>query len=320
MRMEWRNLQTFKTVADVGGITRAAQQLGYAQSSVTAQIQALEEELGTPLFDRLGKKIALTEAGKRLYAYAVQLLSLHGEAVAAVRSYQEPAGTLIIGTPESLAAFRLPPVVQEYKRRFPQVKLVLKPGHCWEMRRLVRSGELDVAFLMEQRTDENDADLVIEPLVTEEMGLVAPPDHPLAQLPEVRAEHLEGETFLLTETGCSYRTLFEHYLRSHGIHLEEGAEFWSIEAIKNCVYAGLGIAYLPMIAVHKEIADSKLVRLAWDDRPHRVTTLLAYNRRKWVSPALEEWIRLVRKHAESWRERERGGSRCSEPFGTPVDA
>ncbi|WP_124727143.1 LysR family transcriptional regulator [Staphylospora marina] len=298
--MEWRHLHTFKTVVDAGGMTRAAKQLGYAQSSVTAQIQALEEELGLPLFDRLGKKIVLTEAGNRLYEYAVKLLSLHGEALEAVRSGREPAGTLVIGSPESLAAFRLPPIIREYRRRFPRVKLVLEPGSCQEMRRLVKSGELDVAFIMETDMEDEDPELVVEPLVTEEMALIAPHGHPLADLPEVKAEHLAGESFLHTETGCSYRALFERYLLTQGIRSEEGAEFWSIEAIKNCVHAGLGLACLPLIAVRKEIEEGKLLRLNWDDRSCRVTTFLVHNRKKWVSPALEEWIGIVRENADRW--------------------
>jgi DNA-binding transcriptional LysR family regulator len=194
IQMELRQLATFKTVAEVRGITRAAEQLGYAQSSVTAQIQALEEELGTPLFDRLGKRIVLTQAGQRLLEYARRLLAMHDEAVQAVRSHSVPAGTLTIGSPESLAAFRLPAVIQEYKKRFPQVTVILKPGSCWEMRALIRQGELDVAFLMDTETDE-ESDLQVEPLITEEMALVASTGHPLANLAEVKPEHLAGETF-----------------------------------------------------------------------------------------------------------------------------
>jgi DNA-binding transcriptional LysR family regulator len=90
-------------------------------------------------------------------------------------------------------------------------------------------------------------------------------------------------------------------LRLHGITNNRGAEFWSIEATKNCEFAGLGIAYLPMITVKKELDEGKLARLRWDDRPYRVTTKLVYHRKKWLSPALEEWICLVHEHAARWR-------------------
>ncbi|MBA4495730.1 LysR family transcriptional regulator [Paenactinomyces guangxiensis] len=301
--MELKNLLTFKVVAELKGITRAAEHLGYAQSSVTAQIQALEEELGAPLFDRLGKKIALTVAGERLLPYAVRMLETHEEAKEAVRSQSIPGGTLMIGTPESLASFRLPAIIQEYKQTFPQVKIILKPGYCWEMRQLVRKGELDMAFLMEPDVSE-ESDIHLESLITERMGIIAPADHPLTRLERVEAEHFKQETLLFTEMGCSYRTIFEQYLRTNGIQADSAIEFSSIESIKNCTYAGVGIAYLPLITVRKEIAEGKLAMLNWDDRPYRVTTKLAYHRRKWISPALNEWIGFVRKHAEKWRKKQ----------------
>ncbi|MFC7440903.1 LysR family transcriptional regulator [Laceyella putida] len=297
--MEMRQLKTFVAVAERGGFTRAAAELGYAQSSVTAQIQALEEELDTPLFDRLGKKIALTEAGKRLLTYAVELLRLHDEAIHHVRSHSEPCGTLTIGSPESIAAFRLTEVILEYKRRYPDVHLVIKPGLCSEMSQFVRLGEIDVAFTM-LKEPLVEQDIHLETLVREKMALVAASDHPLAQLDRVEPRDLIGQTFLHTETGCSYRGLFEHYLLKQGI-VARGEEFWSIEAIKNGVYAELGIALLPMIAVEKELLEGKLVRLNWDDEECRVWTQMIYHKNKWLSPALKAWIDLVQTWAQTWR-------------------
>ncbi|SFJ32874.1 LysR family transcriptional regulator [Thermoflavimicrobium dichotomicum] len=298
--MELRQLHTFKVVAELGGFTRAAEKLGYAQSSVTAQIQALEEELGAPLFDRLGKKIVLTEAGKRLLPYAIALLQTHDEAKKAVQGGQEPSGMLVIGAPESLASFRLPEVIQKYKRLFPQVKIILKPGVCWEMRNMLRRGELDVAFLLEP--EMKDEDLKIEPLVVEKMALIVSADHPLASLDHVEAEDLRGETFLHTEAGCSYRAIFEQYLRKHAIETDPDLEFWSIEAIKSCIYAGLGIGYLPLITCRKEVEEGRLAILNWEDPNPSVVTQLAYHKKKWLTPALREWIHLVREYAKEWRE------------------
>ncbi|AUS08482.1 LysR family transcriptional regulator [Laceyella sacchari] len=296
--MEMRQLKTFKAVAERGGFTRAAEELGYAQSSVTAQIQALEEELDTLLFDRLGKRIVLTEAGKRLLVYATELLRMHDEAIDRVRSYAEPRGKLTIGSPESIAAFRLTDVILTYKRKYPQVNLVVKPGLCLEMSHLVRSGEIDVAFTMLQKPLV-EPDMHLETLVWEKMALVAAPDHPLARLERVEASDLIDQSFLHTEAGCSYRSSFELALRKHGV-VPKGEEFWSIEAIKNGVYAGLGIALLPMITVREELLSGKLVRLNWDDQECRVCTQMIYHRDKWLSPALKAWIDLVRQRAQSW--------------------
>ncbi|RAL26608.1 LysR family transcriptional regulator [Thermoflavimicrobium daqui] len=297
--MELRQLYTFKVVAELKGFTKAAEKLGYAQSSVTAQIQALEEELKTPLFDRLGKRIALTEAGKRLLPYALTLLQTHDEAKKVVQAGHEPSGTLIIGAPETLASFRLPEVIQKYKQLYPQVRITLKPGVCWEMRNLLRRGELDVAFLLEPIVE--DGDLNIEALVTEQMGLIASTNHPLSTRSKVEIEDLIQETFLQTESGCSYRSIFEGYLCENGIKVDSDLEFWSIEAIKNCVYAGLGIAYLPLVTCMKEVMEGKLTLLNWGDTIEPVVTQLAYHKHKWMTPALKAWNKLVREYAVSWR-------------------
>jgi DNA-binding transcriptional LysR family regulator len=299
--MNLTHLRTFQKVVELGGVTRAAEQLGYAQSSITAQIQSLEQELGTFLFERQGKKLRLTSAGKTLLEYAEKILQLHDEAVFAIQNDAEPTGTLLIGSPESLAAFRLPAIIRQYKQKFPQMNLVVKPGLCWEMRQYVRKGELDVAFIIEIADNAQQSDdLVVIPLVKEEIVLVAPPDHPLAEETVVDPEHLRDETFLFTERGCSYRMIFEQELYKHGIKAE-GEEFWSIEAIKNCVSAGLGISYLPWIAVKKELDEGKLIRLNWT-RPSTLVTKMIYRKQKWISPALREWIKLTEQYAIQWRE------------------
>ncbi|MFC4766830.1 LysR family transcriptional regulator [Effusibacillus consociatus] len=297
--MELRHLNTFKVVAEMRGFTRAAELLGYAQSSVTAQIQALEEELGTPLFDRLGKKVVLTEAGRRLLPFAQEMLKLQASVKEVIHTDTTPSGTLTIGAIESLAAYRLPAILQEYKKLYPQVKIILKPSVCWEMRNQVRNGELDLAFVLDAEVEA--PDLVTEKLVRERMALIAPPDHPLAAKEWIEAKDLENETLLQTETGCSYRMQFEQYLQRYGVVHSGNLEFWNIEAIKNCVMCDIGISFLPMITVESELKDQKLALLQWDETAVQVATQMVYHKAKWMSPALTEFIRIVRKHAEGWR-------------------
>ncbi|MEK5417101.1 LysR family transcriptional regulator [Paenibacillus sp. FSL L8-0708] len=297
--MESRHLFTFLVVVETGSFTRAAQKLDYAQSSITAQIQALESEIGQPLFDRISKKIILTDAGRRLLPFAQEISRMHTLAEDALRSDSELTGSLRIGAPESLAAFRLPGIIKEFRAKYPKVQILLKPGACWELSDFVRSGELDLAFLLQPETE--DKDLNIETLVHEPMTLIAAPDHPLLNLAEVEPLHLKGVTILHTETGCSYRTLFERHLNSYGVFPDPTLEFWSIEAIKQCVMADLGIAFLPLITVKNELSEGKLARLNWNDESQRVTTQIAYHHKKWKSPVLTEFLLAIQKHAEQWR-------------------
>ncbi|WP_410511082.1 LysR family transcriptional regulator [Paenibacillus sp. BR2-3] len=298
--MESRHLFTFLVVVEVGSFTRAAQKLDYAQSSITAQIQALEAELGQPLFDRINKKIILTDAGRRLLPYAQEISKMHILAQDALRSDSELAGSLRIGAPESLAAFRLPGIIKEFRGRYPQVQILLRPGACWELTECIRSGELDLAFLLQPETEYKD--MHIETLIHEEMALVAPLNHPLLKLGEVEPLHLKAETILHTETGCTYRNLFERHLNSHGVFPDPKLEFWSIEAIKQCVMAGLGLSFLPLVTVKNELAEGKLAKLNWNDESQRVATQIAYHNKKWRSPVITEFLLTVQKHAAGWQE------------------
>lgn len=301
-QMELRQLFTFIAVVETGSFTRAATQLSYAQSSVTAQIQALESELETPLFNRLGNKTVLTDAGQRFLPYAQEITRMHTMAKDAIRFQSEFSGTITIGAPESLAAFRLPDIIRDYKRLYPDVSIILKPGLCWEMGDRIRSGELDLAFRMTLESEERD--LYTKTLIRERMALIAAPDHRLASKGNFEPVDLKDEVILCTEPGCLYRIMFEQALAKHGIFPNPGLEFWSLEAIKNCVMSGLGISFLPLVAVRKELREGKLAQLDWDDEPQRFDTQIAYHKNKALTPPLREFLVLTERHAARWVETE----------------
>src|SRR5258708_15664075 len=143
--MELRQLATFRVVATTLSFTQAASALGYVQSSVTAQIQALEADLGVPLFDRLGKRISLTDAGHRLIRYADQIQALTDEARMMVAAHEKPFGTLSFSAPESLCTYRLPPVLRQFHQHYPQVQLAFRPSPSSDMKRHARDGLIDLA-------------------------------------------------------------------------------------------------------------------------------------------------------------------------------
>ncbi|MFD1886067.1 LysR family transcriptional regulator [Paenibacillus wenxiniae] len=298
--MESRHLFTFLTVVETGSFTAAARKLDYAQSSVTAQIQALEQELGTPLFDRIHKRILLTDAGRRLQPYAQEIARMHNLAREAILSSDQLGGVLHIGAPESLAAFRLPPIIKEFRQQYPSVQIILKPGACNELQDMLRRGELDIVFLLQPYMEDHE--LKVDLLVEEKMTLVAPPDHRLTAFSSVEPSDLREETILNTESGCSYRVLFEKVLNRHGIFLDPSIEFWSNEAIKQCVMAGLGLAFLPFITVQRELEEGKMIALHWDDTDQRVCTYISYHTKKWQSPAQSRFVEMAHKHAQHWRQ------------------
>lgn len=292
--MELRQLTTFRTAATSLNFTRTAALLGYAQSSVTAQIQALEEELGVALFDRVGKRVSLTEAGQRLLWYANKLLNLAEEAREAVTGEgAEPRGILTFSAPETLCTYRLPAILRQFKACFPEVKLVFRPTRLPELRRHVSEGALDLALLLEEPVQA--AGLVVEKLRREPVLLLAPPDHPLSRLPEVHPQDLKDATILLTEAGCSYRAMFLRTLAERGVQPAATLEFDSIEAIKQCVMAGMGITVLPEIAVAAEIASGRLCVLRWSEKEFEIVTQMIWHKDKWLSPAMQAFIDIIRE-------------------------
>jgi DNA-binding transcriptional LysR family regulator len=291
--MELRQLQTFLKVAEHLNFTRASEALNYAQSSVTAHVAALEAELGVLLFERLGKRIVLTEAGIRLRTYADQLLRLADEAATAVRAFEEPAGTLVIGTPESLCTYRLPMVLRAFRQRHPNVQIVFKPGICTELKRDISEGLLDLSFVLEEA--QEGPPLEFEPLIPEELLLLAAPDHPLAARPELTPQDLEGETLLVTEPYCTYRTLWERQLMVAKVRPATVMEFASVEAIKQCTMEGIGITVLPAVAVQAELRQGRLRVLPWSWDGVQMITQMVWHRDKWQSPALQAFLAITRQ-------------------------
>jgi DNA-binding transcriptional LysR family regulator len=291
--MDVQHLRTFQSVARTLSFTRAAEALDYAQSSVTAQIQALEKSLNVRLFDRLGRRIVLTEAGQRLLEYAERILHLTDEALNAVAYPTAPSGQLNISTPETLSAYRLPPLLREFRSRFPAVKLILQYAYGATVFDKLSEGSVDVAVTFEYPTLRETAAVACRELTRERLLLIAPPTHPLARCPRIDPAALRDEFLLLTEPYCTYRRMFEENMAERGVRLTATMEFHSVEAIKQCTIAGLGLGVLPEITVARELHEGRLVALAWDEQPMMVSTFLLWHREKWLSPALQAFIRLA---------------------------
>jgi len=297
-------LGTFRAVARELSFSRAAAGLGYVQSSVSSQVAALERELGVPLFDRLGRRIALTEAGAVMLEYAERLLDLAweaGEAVAEAGAGRgEVAGSLRVSAPETLLTYRLPGLLTVFHESYPRVRVSLQPTAVGRLvgstRRALEEGRVDVAFVLDEASVGVDG-LSAELLMEEDVSVVAPPAHALAVSDFVAPSNLGKETVLLPEapqSGCAYRGRFERQLAEGGVVPRETLEFQSIEAIKRCVSAGMGVTVLPTVAVENELASGTLSELGWRE-PIRVGTLMAWNEARWVSPALRAFLETARE-------------------------
>jgi DNA-binding transcriptional LysR family regulator len=305
--VELRQVETFRVVAQELSFSRAAAKLGYVQSSVSAQVSTLERELGVPLFDRIGRKIALTNAGEVMFAYSGKLLALAEQTREAVvdvgAGSGEVTGSLTVSAPETLLTYRLPKLLALFHERHPKVRLSVRPSVIGRLvgsaRKAIEEGKVDVAFVLDEPLGERaqSANLAVETLVAENVSVVAPTSHALASSSAVLAHDLRGEAVLLPEapeSGCAYRGQFERQLGSAGVVPPETMEFQSIEAVKQCVAAGMGVSVLPSVAVDVELKVGTLAALRWSE-PFEVLTQMSWHEARWMSPALRAFLEAARE-------------------------
>ncbi|NOV03381.1 LysR family transcriptional regulator [Paenibacillus planticolens] len=292
--MDLTYFRTFREVARRKSFTKAAEELGYAQSSITMQIQKLEREYGVSLFERYGRQLRLTLPGESLLKLAVQMLDLYDQSKEIVAS--QVTGTLTIGTINSLAAYYLPPFLQALKQLYPGLNIQLFPDSEASLITKVREGDYDLGLLL----DRYPADplLTCTTIKEEPLVLVAPLAHPLTHLDRIQLSDFQETEFIVTEESCIYRGMFEKLLKDHTIPLQIGFELGNLEAIKQCVMNGLGIALLPRIAVQSELEQSKLVSLPFSHEDLTLDIQLLLHPKKWISQPLQAFIGLLTKGSE----------------------
>ena len=281
--LDLRQVKSFTAVAREGSLTRAAAVLHYAQSSVTAQIKALEEEVGAPLFDRIGRGLSLTTAGTQFLAYAERLLALEQEARTSAAGGQ-PSGRLTIASSESLLTYRLPDLLRTFQGQYPAVEIALQATSVCGVAAVVDAA-VDLSITIDEMVQ--DPSLMVETLRTEPMVSAVWAGHPLSDRKRVTAADICEFQILLTERSCSYRALFERSLAQSGTRIARSLELASVEAIKQCALARMGIAVLPQFVLAEELRKGTLIALPWPARGLEVYTQILRRKDKWFSPAMQ---------------------------------
>jgi DNA-binding transcriptional LysR family regulator len=290
--MEVRQLQTFCILAEELNFTRTAERVHTVQSNVTSQIKALEAELEAQLFDRLAKRVLLTEAGRRFLPYAEKALAAMEQGQCAVKFGSEPAGPLRIGAPESVLTYRLPEVLKLFRKRYPQVELIFRPDLDEKLVDALESGKLDLAISMSDLVDGDQLRSI--KMRTEEVYLFGTPDHVLANAKTVYPKDLFDQNLLLTEAGCGYRKKLDSQLALANIRPQHITEFSSVEAIKQCVTAGMGLGLLPRIVIACELKKRQFTLLNWHGAKMTIATHLVWHKDKWMSPGMQAFLDVMK--------------------------
>jgi len=242
--VELRHLETFAAVLESGTFLAASRALGCSQSTVTLHIQELERDLGLPLFERDGRRARLTAAGESLRGVSQQVRdSVQALRRAADELRDGGAGEVALGAVEPAASLRVIPVLADFSRQRPRLRLRLEVSGTQTLSRQVADGHLAFAVCSPPPASLG---LAFHPCFRQRMALLLPRRHPLARQRRIRARELASVRMLLTEHGCAYREAIEAALGARGVRIESALEIGSIGAVRAAVRDGLGIALVPV--------------------------------------------------------------------------
>ncbi|SET14874.1 LysR family transcriptional regulator [Paenibacillus sp. NFR01] len=241
--MDLKAITTFHKIVACGSFNRAAQELNYAQSTVTMQIQKLENELGLQLLER-GKELKLTEAGRLFYEQSIGIADHVERLRTRISDFSSgEAGHVRLGVTEPTASFRLPELLRVFSDRYPKVQLSLEISSTPVLAEHILRGELDMAVAT---APDLGGEIMFEGLFREHFVLLLPAGHPLAERATVEPEDLNGHRLLITSATCPYRRKLEAVLKDRGVSVET-MEIGSMSALQFYVEKGFGIALAPLL-------------------------------------------------------------------------
>jgi DNA-binding transcriptional LysR family regulator len=290
-------LEIFLSIAEEKSFSRAAEKMLRTQPAISIAIKRLEEELGESLFDRSSKNGSLTEAGRILLSYAQRMLNLREEALEAVGELRGMfRGRLTIGANESTSLYLLPPLLMEYRKRHPNIKIEVFRNISEKIPLEVSERNLDFGFLSYDPMHPNLQSLEIH---RDELVLVVPPKHRLAKETQVTVKDLGEEQFVAHNVKTPSRTKIFELFAQHRTPLNICLELATLETIKEFVLLEAGIAILPRLAVEAEIKSGKLVEVAVKGMKIEKTLRLVYRREASLSHAAKSFLDIIKEQNET---------------------
>lgn len=279
--MDFKDLTIFMKVVEHGNISQAAKALNYVQSNVTARIQKLEAELGTPLFHRHTRGMTLTPEGKKLTFYAEKILALAADAKNAFRQDDAPAGKLDIASVETV--IQLPYILSTYNKKYDQIDLSLATGVTEQLIDEVLDYRLDGAFIT-ARGSQVHPDLEQYDVFEEELVLISEPNI---------GDQLTEKPFLVFSPGCGYRAKLEEWLRDQQVSTTKFMELGTLETILGSVYAGIGVSFVPRSTVQQYEARGMIQCHQVPAQYSQIKTVFIRNKHAFLTPTLEKFIETI---------------------------
>lgn len=292
MNFTLHQLQVFGMVARQKSMTEAARQLHMSQPAVSIQIKQLQESVGIPLIEVVGRKLYLTNAGERLYdAYNNINRELESFDSAVSQLQGGLKGTLSISA-ASTAKYFVPYLLGEFQRRYPMVKISLKVTNRDEVLHHLSQNEFDLAVLTQLPNDDS---IDVIPFFDNPLVMAAPADHPLTGQKQVTIDELSEQTFIYREFGSGTRMVMERYLHDKGIQAEPVMELSTNEAVKQAIMGGIGISVISRLSMGNELSLKQISILNVDEFPILTRWHMLYKKEKKLSPVTRNFISFLQE-------------------------
>ena len=296
MHLTLRQLKVFEAVARHLNYTRAAEELHLTQPAVSMQVKQLEESLGLALFEQLGKRIHLTEAGIEVLGYARTITQQLDELEGVLNRMKGLGGGRLRISVATTANYFIPTLLGSFSRRYPDVTVSLDVTNRETLLRQLTENTVDLVVMGQPPAE---ADVEAQVFMDNPLVVVAPPDHPLAKERKIPLARLQEETFLVRESGSGTRIAMERFFNERGMRLKTGMEVGSNEAIKQSVQAGLGLGLLSRATIEQELALQRLVVLDVAEFPIMRHWFVVHRKGKRLSAVAEAFEHFLLVEARS---------------------
>ena len=293
--MTLRHMRIFQKIYETQSVTRAAEALHMTQPAVTRALQELEKYYGLRLFERLNRRLTVTEAGRRMYDYALHLTETFDTMEKSLRDW-ERQGVLRVGASVSLGCSLLPQLARTFQEEHPGVEVRVRIANGELLRRDLLENRLDLALL---EGEESGADLILTPFAAGEMALIVPPGHPLARAGGATLAQAAAYPLLLRETGSATRRFLDQLLMSRGLAVQPVWESASTQALLSAVREGLGITLVPWALARKTVLRGEAERCPVTDAELIRRRYVAWHPSKYVTGTMRAFVNLCMEQAKS---------------------
>jgi DNA-binding transcriptional LysR family regulator len=297
MGMEDHKLRVFCTVAETRSFSKASEIIHLTQPAVSLQIQALEETYETKLFDRSSSSVVLTPSGEVLYKYAKEILGLYAQADKDIGEITGLVkGSIAVGASTTIGSYVMPGVIAEFKKKNPKIRIHVRVANTKRIVELLSAGNLDLGLVEGETTKFK---IIKEKLITDELVLIVPVDHPWAKRKDVSMLDIMKEPFIFREEGSGTREVIEKYLAKRGITIQSmviTTILGSTEAIKEAVENGTGISIVSKWAVRRDLRYGALKVVKFKEGKMLRDFMLVFNKNTITSYAVEEFLTFLRSY------------------------